>query len=95
MKTVESEKKELTLKVALLEKETEQLEVVHREVILLEHKNKEHDSKIKDAEKLVQKYFAGLSPAAPITRVRRQDSNLAGPVDISMSDNVELERLSR
>ena len=52
------------------------------------------DFDLRNAEKLVQKYFGGLSPAAPVIRVQRQASALAGPVDIAMSDNVELERLT-
>ena len=52
------------------------------------------DFELGDAEKLVKKYFADLTPAAPVTRIQRQDSGLAGPIDITMSDNVELERLT-
>jgi predicted Zn-dependent peptidase len=52
------------------------------------------DIRMNETEKLVRKYFDGLSPAPPVTRIKRQDSGLAGAVDIVMFDNVELERLT-
>lgn len=52
------------------------------------------DINISTVEKLVRKYFGDLSPTLSVPRIGRQDSGLAGPVDIAMYDNVELERLT-
>ena len=52
------------------------------------------DINVSQVEKLVQKYFGDLNPAPSIARVARQDSGLAGAVNVKMFDSVELDRLT-
>ncbi len=46
-----------------------------------------------DALELVNRYFGGLPPGPPLARKGRQDSSLAGRVELEMRDKVSLPRI--
>ena len=46
-----------------------------------------------DARRLVERYFGGLPPGPPISRIGRMDSDLPGAVSLDMRDRVQLARL--
>ena len=46
-----------------------------------------------DARSLVERYFGGLPPEPPISRVGRMESDLPGNVSLNMRDRVQLARL--
>ena len=46
-----------------------------------------------EARRLVERYFGGLPPGPPISRLGRMESDLRGTVSLSMRDRVQLARL--
>ena len=46
-----------------------------------------------EATRLVERYFGGLPPGPPISRIGRMESDLRGAVTLSMRDRVQLARL--
>ncbi|MSP78696.1 MAG: insulinase family protein [Dehalococcoidia bacterium] len=51
------------------------------------------DVKTADVLRLAEKYFGDIKSIAPLTRMNRRESDLGGPVHLSMEDNVMLPRV--
>ena len=51
------------------------------------------DIDVAETKRLVERYFAGLTPAAPVPRIERWQPRLASEVGLNLEDRVQLQRL--